>query len=121
MSLDENDTYKMTSEPRGFCVIINIINFDQDQYEERSDSIDNVYLIKKTFEQLSFTVKILINLSDVELKQKLVSLINSEECNSHDAFVLYIHSHGDQNGFVTANNKVIQFHQIINLLSIAKN
>ena len=116
------DVYKMTSNPLGYCVIINIINFDEDEDEEREriDSVKSVLLIQETFQKLNFKVKIFTDLSDVQMKQKLTDLISRDECDLHDCFVLYIHSHGQQNGFFMANNKVIQFHQVIQLFSNSK-
>ena len=53
----------------------------------------------------------------MEIKETLKQVLNSEECNSHDCFVLYIHSHGKDSGFYTSNNNIIQFDQIIQLFS----
>ena len=46
--------------------------------------------------------------------------MSRNECDLHDRFVLYIHSHGKQNGFFMANNQIIQFHEVIQLFSNAK-
>ena len=116
----EDSVYKMTSDPLGFCIIINIINFEEDSQQERNDSIENVNLIRKTFENLNFKVKIFTDLNDGQIKSKLNEIINTEECNSHDCFVLYIHSHGKEQGFITANNKIIEFHKIYNLFADSK-
>ena len=48
-------------------------------------------------------------------KLKLNEILNSEECNLHDCFVLYIDSHGKEHGFVTANNNVFEYHKIFEL------
>ena len=111
------DVYKMTSNPSGFCVIINIVNFDGNTQLERVDSIKSVYLISETFNQLNFKLKIFHDLKDYEIKSKLNQLLNSEECESYDCFVLYIHSHGKEHGFITANNNVIEYHEIFDLFS----
>lgn len=107
--------YKMTSNPTGFCVIINMVNFEEDDEMERTDSIENVNLVKNTFEYLNFKVKMFQDLKDVEIKSKLTKILNSEEYNSHDCFVLYIDSHGKEHGFVTANNNVFEYHKIFEL------
>ena len=108
----DDDIYKMTSNPRGFCVIFNMLNFDGNNQMDRSDSIQSVSLVQDTFQQLQFDVKIYQYLSDKKLKNKLREFIDKEECKSYDYFVLYIHSHGLENGFVTANNKIIGFNEI---------
>ena len=113
----QDEIYKMTSIPRGFCVIINIVNFDDVDEMERNDSIESVNLIKKTFEYLNFKVKQFQDLKDYEIKSKLNELLNSEECTFHDCFVLYIHTHGREQGIITANNKIIEYHEIFNMFS----
>ena len=107
----------MTSNPLGFCVIINMVNFYGNKQLERSNSIDNVKLIEKTFKCLNFKVKIFNDLNDVEVKLTLNHLISSDECDSHDCFVLYIDSHGRKHGFLTSNNEIIEYHEIFNIFS----
>ena len=111
--------YKMTSDPLGFCVIINMINFDGKTELERSDSLESVYFISKTFEYLNFKIKPFQDLNDLEIKTRLNELLNSEECDSHDCFVLYIHSHGKEQGFYTSSNKIIKYDEVIQLFSDA--
>ena len=87
---------------------------------ERSDSIKSVHLIKETFNNLNFKVKMFQDLNYNQIISKLNDLMNSEECDLHECFVLYIHSHGKEDGFITADKKVINFHDILNLLTNAK-
>ena len=115
----QNDVYKMESDPSGYCVIINIINFDGSRNDERNDSIKSVHLIDNIFQYLNFKVKIFTDLKDFEIKSKLNELLNNKECDSHDCFVLYIHSHGKEQGFYTSSNKVIKYDQVIQLFSNA--
>ena len=107
--ITDDDIYKMTSNPRGFCVIFNMLNFDGNSQLDRSDSIKSVSLVQDTFERLQFDVKIYQDLSGEQLKNKLREYVNKEECKLHDCFVLYIHSHGKENGFITANMEKIGF------------
>ena len=37
--------------------------------------------------------------------------------NANDCFVLYIHSHGKENVFITAYNKVMEYHKICHIFS----
>lgn len=113
--LQEDDAYKMTSVPLGFFVIVNIINFEENKHDERINSIENVYLLKETFERLKFKVKSFQDLNNNEIKPKLNELLNSEDCDKHDCFVLYIHSHGNKNGFITADNCEFKFNEILEL------
>lgn len=111
------DIYSMTSNPKGFCVILNIINFEGDKYEERNDSFNDVCLIKSAFEPLNFSVITYFDLKYKDIFLNLNELINREECDHHDAFVLYIHSHGKETGFITSDNKIIEFEDIIEVFS----
>jgi len=117
------EVYKMTSNPLGYCVIINIVNFEEEKENEnleRNDSIESVHLIRKAFEYLNFKVKMFQDLNDIEIKSKLNELLNKEECNFHDCFTLYIHSHGKENGFLPSNNnnnKIVEYHEIYELFS----
>lgn len=52
----QNDVYKMESVPSGYCVIINMVNFDGNPEIERSHSFESVYLISKTLEYLNFKI-----------------------------------------------------------------
>ena len=113
----DKDIYSMTSDPLGCCVIINIINFDGDEYEERNDSFNDVCLIKTAFEALNFSVITYFDLKYEDIFFHLNELINRKECDHHDAFVLYIYSHGKNNGFITSDNKLIEFDDIIKFFS----
>ena len=75
----DDDIYKMTSDPRGFCVIFNVLNFDGNRQQNRSDSIQSVSLVKDTFKRLKFDVKVYEDLSDEGFKNKLRELIDKEE------------------------------------------
>ena len=111
----DGDIYKMTSNPRGFCVIFNVINFDGKDEINRNDSLESVSLVQKTFQLLKFDVKIHQDLSDEQLKKMLREYVDKEDCKLHDCFVLYIHSHGKEKGFITANEKTIGFNEIVEI------
>lgn len=96
----------------GFCVIINIVNFDDNTEMERCHSIESVYLISETFKYLNFKVKSFEDLKDHEIKFELNELLNNEECQWNYCFVFYIDSHGKVNQFITANNS----HSILYIL-----
>ena len=42
-------------------------------------------------------------------------MIKKEECKEHDAFVLYIYTHGIQDTILCSNNRTLHFHEIIHL------
>ena len=113
------DAFNMTSNPSGYCVIIDVNNFDGNSENERNTSIESINLMRETFEYLNFEVIIWTNLKDFQIKSRLNEIFNSEERDSYDCFVLYIHSHRKE-GFITANNNVIKYHEIYEMFSNAK-
>ena len=116
----DDDVYKMDSNPRGFCVIFNFLNFDNKECESRNDSIESVSKVRNTFEGLQFDVRIHQDFSNKQFFSKLNDLINSDDCKSHDSFILYIHSHGLKNGFLTSNNIIISYNEVIKMFSNRK-
>ena len=68
-NVNNDNIYKMTSIPRGFCVIFNMLNFDGNNQLDRSDSIQSVSLVQDTFKRLQFGVKIHQDLSYEQLKK----------------------------------------------------
>ena len=116
--------YKITN---GFCLIINIINFDGKENLRRDGSEENVKLIKEAFEYHGFQVDDYSDLNYDEIIELINKKVDHENCRSFDAFVLYIHTHGIldhilcKNSFEKSENgeyiitKAIHFHEIIAL------
>ena len=113
----ENDVYKMNSNPIGFCAIFNFSSFDNNKYKSRDDSIESASSVRETFKRLQFDVRMFHDLNDQLFISKLKELINKKECESHDCFVLYINSHGLKDGFVTSNNNIIGFNEMMKFFS----
>ena len=103
----------------GFCIIINIKYFDGHQEYIRSDSEKNVKNINKTFELLNCKVKIYeefkYRLTDEKVRNVIIESIQSEEFIKCDGFVLYIHTHGFENSFLTSNCQLILRNEIIDM------
>ena len=115
---NSSEIYEMVKIPRGFCIIFNMITFDHQG--ARNESEENVNKLKELFEQLNFEVKIYQNFTNEKLRNKLKRIIgklNSEQCVDHDAFILYIGTHGEESGFYCSDSKIIQYQQIIDLFT----
>ena len=116
--------YKIT---RGFCMIINIINFDEREDLKRNDSEENVKLVKEGFEHVGFEVNDYCDLNDYEIINLIDEKVNDEKTKPFDAFVLYIHSHAILDRILCKNSyernqlnqvvltRKIHFYQIIKL------
>lgn len=104
----------------GLCVVINIKHFDGNQQWTRHNSEENIDNIKQTFEFLNCTVKIYkqfnYHFTDKEVKKVINESIQSKEFNECDGFVLYIHTHGYENSFLTSNCQLVLRNEIIDLL-----
>ena len=66
----------------GFCIIINIINFDEREDLKRNGSEESVKLIKFTFEQTGFNVIDYVDLTDVLVLNKIDEQVNKDQCKS---------------------------------------
>ena len=121
--LNEN-IYKIQ---KGFCLIINIINFDGNEDAKRNGSEKNVELIKEAFEYHGFQVNDYCDLNNNQVLDLIDEQVNNKKCKSFDAFVLYINTHGIHDTILCKNSyeknekdeivitKTIHFHEIIEL------
>ena len=51
------------------------------------------------------------------MKEGIMDIINSEKCSDDDAIVLYIGTHGDEDGFYCSDNKLVKHQEIIDMFS----
>ena len=110
------ENYKSYPYPRGFCIIINIVNYDTDNDNLRRDgSEESVNLISGIFKYYEFDVRIFTDLNDNKVINTIEKFIGDDECKDHNAFILYIFSHGIKDGILCSNNELIHFYQIIEL------
>ena len=117
----ENENYSLGRIPRGFCVIINYIEFNHldDSLDDRTGSVYDVDKLKILFEKLNFEV---IIPEEYELEKKNVIQIlddtfNNKDLNEHEAIVISVNSHGNSNGIICSNGELVQFNEIMNKLS----
>ncbi|XP_036425747.1 caspase-8-like [Colossoma macropomum] len=92
---DEISEYKMSSVPRGLCVIINNIVFKQ-QSCNRIGSEDDEESLEKVFRWLGFTVEVHRDQTAQQMKDLLKQL--SQKNHEGDCFVCCILSHGGGKG-----------------------
>ncbi|XP_017336114.1 caspase 8 isoform X1 [Ictalurus punctatus] len=87
--------YKMSSEPRGFCVIINNVNFASPLKERYGSKLDEDSL-KEVFQWLGFNVCVHKNQTAEQMKDLLKKY--SQQHHDGDCFVCCIMSHGSSDG-----------------------
>jgi len=85
-------SYDMEKIPRGFCLLINNY-FTLGTYNE-------MQRFRNIFSQLHFKVLMEKNLDRRDIFNLLRRISQNDELKNHDAFVLMIITHGDQNGLI---------------------
>lgn len=92
-----DEDYKMTSQPRGLCLIINNINFEDDIFPTRKGSDEDANRFDHIFKQLGFETIMTRNLTAEQMRSKFTEL--SAACKQeHDALFVFILSHGSEHG-----------------------
>ena len=102
---------------RGFCIVFNMIDYQENKLPSRDDAREYVWRIKDIFEQLNFRVEVYENYYYENMKEEIMDIINSEECNDDDAIVLYIGTHGNEDGFYCSDTKLVKHQEIIDMFS----
>ncbi|XP_066522065.1 caspase-8-like isoform X2 [Hoplias malabaricus] len=106
---DEITEYKMSSVPRGFCVIINNINFDSPFKERKGSDIDEESL-NRVFTWLGFTVDVYRNKTAQEMKDILTQF--RQKLHEGDCFVCCILSHGGKEGVCGTDRLTVNYGDI---------
>ncbi|KAI5099418.1 caspase-8-like [Silurus meridionalis] len=92
---EEISEYKMSSRPRGVCVIINNMNFgDPDMYRHGSDMDKDA--LSNVFDWLGFTVE--VHKDKTAEQMKAILKTHGQKQHEGDCFVCCILSHGTTNG-----------------------
>ncbi|RWS31934.1 cell death protein 3-like protein [Leptotrombidium deliense] len=85
----------MTANPRGYCLLINNVDFEKDHHKQRLHSSDDANKLQETFQWLGFIVKREDNLTAEQMVAFLRKYAKSkDELKSHDAIVVIILTHG---------------------------
>lgn len=94
---DEEEDYKMTSNPRGPCLIVNNIDFEAEMFPTRKGSDEDARRFDDIFRQLGFKVIMRRNQTADQMR-KLFKDVASECKPEHDALFVFILSHGSEHG-----------------------
>jgi hypothetical protein len=87
--------YKMTARPRGYCLIVNNVDFEGDIFPKRKGSDEDAIRFDQIFKQLGFETIIARNLTAEKMRNKFKEL--SAACKpEHDALFIFILSHGSK-------------------------
>ena len=108
-----NDVYEMLSKKRGYCLIFANWSFDDQTHNVCGPRADSDSL-KQVFVQLGFDVKVYDNFSKSKIESTLIRIRKSKLILSqHNAFVAIFLSHGQENGILARDSKVVYIDKII--------
>lgn len=94
---NSDEDYKMTARPRGKCLIVNNVNFENEIFPTRKGSDEDANRFDFIFKQLGFETVMTRNLTADAMKAKFREL--AAACKpEHDALFVFILSHGSEHG-----------------------
>jgi hypothetical protein len=106
--------YRMSSSPRGFCLIINNFKFsDEDNYPERKGSQTEATRLRDVFEELHFIVVSKTNLKRDEILSTLEEYSKKVDLRKHDALILIVLSHGISQYLLGIDGVCVHFEEIV--------
>lgn len=101
------DCYKMTSSPRGYCVIVNNQHFVGDKKDRKGSEVDANGL-KGIFGKLGFSVDIKNDLKAQEIDDLIAEYKLEKKLKRTDMFVFIVLSHGDKNIVYGSDNRKVE-------------
>lgn len=96
--------YRITSSPRGFCLLFNNFDFVDPAFDKRMGSETEGNRLRDVFSQLHFTVEVRNNTTKERMFQTMNEFSKKSELTRHDAFVLIVLSHGVRGGHVITSD-----------------
>ncbi|XP_035761975.1 caspase-8-like [Neolamprologus brichardi] len=92
---NESDNYKLTHNPRGWCVVFNNEIFTGTHLKDRKGTQKDADALNAVFTRLGFQVKIHNNCTAEQMKKKINDL-GRINFTSDDALVVFVLSHGEK-------------------------
>ena len=93
VSRRDSDAYPMTHRPRGWCLIVNNINFVAPDLPDRMGSEIDAKNLSKLFSDLGFNVKLVYDASVEKMKESVLDLAHTDHTNM-DCLIVCLLSHG---------------------------
>lgn len=106
------EDYKMTSPLRGYCLIVNNVDFDMDVFPQRKGSDKDAWRFKTIFTQMGFEADVKRNVNS----EKMKSLCRQKATlclNKHDALVVILLSHGTECGIYGTDGIEVDLNDIL--------
>ncbi|NXE07254.1 CASPA protein, partial [Lophotis ruficrista] len=110
--LQKMTSYKMDGPHRGFCLVINNVNFDR-SLQERKGSCKDAGELKRVFTWLGLDVKTYTNLTSQEIKDLMRSWQHSQDHKDRDCFICCILSHGESGAIYGKDEELVPIRTIM--------
>ncbi|KAM6269111.1 caspase-10 [Porphyrio hochstetteri] len=105
-------SYKMDGPHRGFCLVINNVNFGR-SLQERKGSCKDAGELERVFKWLGLDVKIYTNLTSHEIKEVMRTWQSMQEHKDRDCFVCCILSHGESGAVYGKDEELVSIRTIM--------
>ena len=110
--------YKMTAPKRGYCVIINNLNFEGFPLLERHGSKEEGEMLEQLFTQLGFEVNQIVDASRDRMRESFKEYSEKPDQINCDAFIGIILSHGGKDNLIHGcDNYSIEVEQLIDFFN----
>ncbi|KFZ50688.1 Caspase-8, partial [Podiceps cristatus] len=109
------ESYKMTNNPHGYCVILNNYVF-KNPYEAREGTVKDGEAVKRVFKWLQFET---IEHMDLEAKQMYAKVkeYSKKDHSNMDCFVCFILSHGEKDKIKGVDHEFVKIKDLVSCFS----
>ncbi|NWU58435.1 CASPA protein, partial [Dromas ardeola] len=110
--LQKTSSYKMDGPHRGFCLVINNVEFDR-SLRERKGSCKDAAELERVFTWLGLDVRIYKNLTSWEIKDLMRTWQHLEDHKDRDCFICCILSHGESGAIYGKDEELVSIRMIM--------
>ncbi|KAM6070911.1 PREDICTED: caspase-10 [Chlamydotis macqueenii] len=105
-------SYKMDGPHRGFCLVINNVNFDR-SLQERKGSCKDAGELERVFTWLGLDVRTYTDLTSQEIKDLMRTWQHSQDHKDRDCFICCILSHGESGAIYGKDEELVPIRTIM--------
>ncbi|KFM11181.1 Caspase-10, partial [Aptenodytes forsteri] len=110
--LQKMTSYKMDGPHRGFCLVINNVNFDR-SLQERKGSCKDAGELKRVFTWLGLDVRTYTDLTSQEIKDLMRTWQHLQHHKDSDCFICCILSHGESGAIYGKDEELVSIRMIM--------
>ncbi|NXE77446.1 CASPA protein, partial [Cochlearius cochlearius] len=110
--LQKMTSYKMDRPHRGFCLVINNVNFDR-SLQERKGSCKDAGELERVFTWLGLDVRMYTDLTSQEIKNLMRTWQHLQDHKDRDCFICCILSHGESGAIYGKDEELVSIRTIM--------